>query len=104
MPVTFREDENFGHRPGHPQGRDAGKSLVVRQEAHLSAVWAASSRSVTPRIRRNRSLSQARTRDEAEIVADGGEDDVGRIALAALEMTAAEVSVRLHVTDHGLDG
>jgi hypothetical protein len=32
-------------------------------------------------------------------VADCGEDDVGRIALAALEMTAAEVSVGLHVTD-----
>jgi hypothetical protein len=37
-------------------------------------------------------------------VADGGKDDVGRIALAPLEMTATEVSVGLHVTDHRLDG
>ena len=37
-------------------------------------------------------------------MADGGKDDVGRITLAPLEMTAAEVSVGLHVTDHRLDG
>jgi hypothetical protein len=37
-------------------------------------------------------------------VADGGKDDVGRVALAPLEMTAAEVSVSLHVTDHRFDG
>jgi hypothetical protein len=37
-------------------------------------------------------------------VADGGEDDVGGIALAALKMAAAEVTVGLHVSDHGLDG
>ena len=37
-------------------------------------------------------------------MADCGEDDVGRIALATLEMTAAEVSVGLHVTDHRFDG
>ena len=37
-------------------------------------------------------------------MADGGQDDVGGIALAALEMAAAEMSVGLHVTDHGLDG
>jgi hypothetical protein len=30
-----------------------------------------------------------------------GKDDVGRIALAPLEMTAAEVSVGLHVTITG---
>lgn len=36
-------------------------------------------------------------------MADGGQDDVGGIALAALEITAAEVSIGLHVTDHGLD-
>jgi hypothetical protein len=42
--------------------------------------------------------------DESEVVADGGEDDVGGIALAALEMAAAEVTVGLHVFDHGLDG
>jgi hypothetical protein len=29
-------------------------------------------------------------------VADGGEDDVGGIAFAALEMAAAEVTVGLH--------
>ena len=33
-----------------------------------------------------------------------GEDAVGGIALAALEMAAAEVTVGLHVSDHGLDG
>ena len=37
-------------------------------------------------------------------MADGGEDDVGRIALAPLEMTAAEMAIGLHVTDHRLDG
>ena len=37
-------------------------------------------------------------------MADGGEDDVGGIAVAALEMAAAEVSIGLHATDHGLDG
>jgi len=42
--------------------------------------------------------------DEAEVVADGGEDDVGGIALAALEMAATEVPIGLHVADHGLDG
>jgi hypothetical protein len=36
-------------------------------------------------------------------VADGGKDDVGGIALAALEMAAAEVTVGFHVSDHGLD-
>jgi hypothetical protein len=35
--------------------------------------------------------------DHAEVVAYGGEDDVGGIALAALEVAAVE-------TDHGLDG
>jgi hypothetical protein len=34
-------------------------------------------------------------------VADGGEDDVGGIAL---EMAAAEVTVDLHVSDHVRDG
>ena len=42
--------------------------------------------------------------DESEVVADGGKDDVGGIALAVLEMAAAEVTVGLHVSDHGLDG
>ena len=37
-------------------------------------------------------------------MADGGEDHVGGIAGAALEVAAAEVPVGLHVTDHGLDG
>lgn len=37
--------------------------------------------------------------DEAKIVADGGQDDIGRIAVAALEMAAAEVSVGLYMTD-----
>jgi hypothetical protein len=36
-------------------------------------------------------------------VADRGKDDVGCIALATLEMTVAELSVGLHVTDHRFD-
>jgi hypothetical protein len=42
--------------------------------------------------------------DAAEIVANGGEDDVGGIASAALEIAAAEVAFGLQVADHGLDG
>jgi hypothetical protein len=42
--------------------------------------------------------------DEAEVVASGGEDGVGGVAVAAVEMAAAEVTVGLHVTDHGSDG
>ncbi|MDA9446017.1 hypothetical protein XI01_04675 [Bradyrhizobium sp. CCBAU 21360] len=41
-----------------------------------------------------RSFSQE---DEAKIVADGGQDDIRRIAVAAPEMAAAEVSVGLHM-------
>ena len=37
-------------------------------------------------------------------MADGGQDDVGGITLAALEIAAAEVAVGFHVTDHGFDG
>ena len=37
-------------------------------------------------------------------MADGGKDDAGGIALAALEMAAAKVSVGVHVTDHRFDG
>ena len=37
-------------------------------------------------------------------MADGGEDDVGGIALAALQVAATEVTIGFHVTDHGLDG
>ena len=36
-------------------------------------------------------------------MADGGECDVCGVALATLEMAAAEVAVGLHVSDHGLD-
>jgi hypothetical protein len=36
-------------------------------------------------------------------VADGGENDVYGVSLAAFEMAAAEVSVALHVADDGLD-
>ena len=53
------------------------------------------------RIRRKKALSQARTR--TEVVADGGEDDVGRVAFATLEPAAAEMAVVLHVSDHRLD-
>ncbi len=37
-------------------------------------------------------------------MADGSENDVGSITVAALEIAAAEVAIGLHVTDHGLDG
>ena len=37
-------------------------------------------------------------------MADGGEDDVCGVALAAFEMAAAEVTFGLQVSDDGLDG
>jgi hypothetical protein len=37
-------------------------------------------------------------------VADRGEDNIGGITRAILEMAAAQVSVGLHVADHGFDG
>jgi len=37
-------------------------------------------------------------------VADGGQDDVGSIAGAAFEVTAAEVIVSLHVADRSFEG
>ena len=37
-------------------------------------------------------------------MADGGEDGVGGVAGAALEIAAAEMALGLHVADHGLDG
>ena len=51
------------------------------------------------RIRRSRALSQ----NAAKIVADGGEDDVCGVAVAAFEMAAAEVAIDLHVSDDGFD-
>jgi hypothetical protein len=42
--------------------------------------------------------------DAAEVMADGGEADVGGIASAALEIASAEVAFGLQVADHGLDG
>ena len=42
--------------------------------------------------------------DSAEIVADRGEDDVGGVAGAALEVASPEMTVRLQVSDDGLDG
>jgi hypothetical protein len=42
--------------------------------------------------------------DTAEVVADGGEDGVGGIAGAAFEIAAAEVTFRLEMADHRLDG
>jgi hypothetical protein len=46
------------------------------------------------RIRRQKSLSQARMR--AEVVAHSGEDDVGGIAGAAFEEAAAEMTFGLN--------
>lgn len=37
-------------------------------------------------------------------MARGGEDDVGGVAVAALEIAASEMAVVLHVTDNGFDG
>ena len=42
--------------------------------------------------------------DEAKVVADGGEDGVCGIAIAALKVAAAEMPVGFHVADHGFDG
>lgn len=41
-------------------------------------------------------------KDAAEVVADGGEDDVGGVAGAALEVASAEITFQ--VSDDGLDG
>jgi hypothetical protein len=45
-----------------------------------------------------------RSEDEAEVVADCSEDDVGSGGGAAFEMAAAEMTIGLHVADHGFDG
>ena len=37
-------------------------------------------------------------------MADGSEDGVGGVAGGSLEIAAAEMSLGLHVSDHGLDG
>lgn len=37
-------------------------------------------------------------------MANGGEDDVGRVAGAAFEVAAAEVTIGLQVSDDGFDG
>lgn len=42
--------------------------------------------------------------NEAEVVADRREDDVGGVAVAAFEPAAAEMAFVLHVSDHRLDG
>lgn len=40
----------------------------------------------------------------AEVVTDGGEDDVVGVAGAALEVASAGITFRLEVSDDGLDG
>src|SRR5262249_34836121 len=42
--------------------------------------------------------------DEAQVVADCGEDGVRGVAGTVLEVAAAEVAVGFHVSDHSLDG
>jgi hypothetical protein len=42
--------------------------------------------------------------DASEVVADGGEENVGGVAGAALEVASPEMTVRLQVSDEGLDG
>ena len=41
--------------------------------------------------------------EQAEVVTDGGEDCVGGIAVAALEIAAPEMAIILHVPDDGFD-
>jgi hypothetical protein len=41
--------------------------------------------------------------DATQIVADSGEDDVCSVTLTAFEMATTEVTVGLHMADHGLD-
>jgi hypothetical protein len=41
---------------------------------------------------------------EAEVVTDGGEDDVGGIAGATFEIAAAEMALCFHMSDRRLDG
>ncbi len=36
-------------------------------------------------------------------MADGGEDDIGGITVAAFEVASAEVAVTFHMADDGLD-
>src|SRR4051794_26327176 len=42
--------------------------------------------------------------EQAEVVACGGEDEVGGVALGAEQEVAAEMAIALHVSDDGLDG
>src|SRR6516162_1424198 len=39
-----------------------------------------------------------------QVVADGGEDGVGRIAVSALEVAAPKMTVVLHMADDGFNG
>jgi hypothetical protein len=45
----------------------------------------------------------ARKEDQAKVVAEGAEDDVGGVAGAAFEKASAEMTVCFHVAYHGLD-
>jgi hypothetical protein len=42
--------------------------------------------------------------DAAEVVSDGGEYGIGSVSGATFWLAAAEVTLGLHLTDHGLDG
>ena len=42
--------------------------------------------------------------DEAEVVADGGEDGVGVVAVQAFEVVAGEMAIGLHMANRRLDG
>jgi hypothetical protein len=41
--------------------------------------------------------------DVAEVVADGGEEDVGGVAFTTLEPASTKMALVLHVSDHRLD-
>ena len=41
--------------------------------------------------------------DAAEVVADGREDDIGGVSVAAFEIAASEVTFGLQVADDGFD-
>ena len=50
------------------------------------------------------SAREAALQDEAEVVANRGEDCVGGVTIAAFGVAGAEMAVGLHVSDHGFDG
>ncbi len=74
----------------------------------LGAVLGIFARRPTQASHRRHALLEA---DEAanwyrdrQLLADGGENGAAGVAASAFEIAAAEMTVGLHVSDHGLDG